>query len=72
MTTSPHQLASSARRTGQGSSALPDVPPTGAITFWIPLMVFALLFGPSMDYAFPAAHAREEYDRTGSTEGVAS
>jgi RND superfamily putative drug exporter len=54
---------------GHGSSALFGVPATGAITFWIPLMVFAFLFGLSMDYeVFILARIREEYDRTGSTD----
>jgi RND superfamily putative drug exporter len=53
---------------GHGSSALFSIPATGAITFWIPLMVFAFLFGLSMDYeVFILARVREEYDRTGST-----
>src|SRR5205807_7455344 len=42
---------------------------TGSITSWIPLMVFAFLFGLSMDYeVFILASRREEYDSTGSTE----
>jgi putative drug exporter of the RND superfamily len=54
---------------GHGSSAVFGVPATGAITFWIPLMVFAFLFGLSMDYeVFILARVREEYDRTGSTD----
>jgi hypothetical protein len=35
---------------GHGSTAIFGVPATGAITFWVPLMVFAFLFGLSMDY----------------------
>jgi RND superfamily putative drug exporter len=54
---------------GHGSSALFGISGTGAITFWIPLMVFAFLFGLSMDYeVFILARVREEYDRTGSTD----
>ncbi|MDB5067841.1 MAG: conserved rane protein of unknown function [Chloroflexi bacterium] len=54
---------------GHGSSALFGIPATGAITFWLPLMVFAFLFGLSMDYeVFILARVREEYDRTGSTD----
>jgi putative drug exporter of the RND superfamily len=54
---------------GHGSSAVFGIPATGAITFWIPLMVFAFLFGLSMDYeVFILARIREEYDRTGSTD----
>jgi RND superfamily putative drug exporter len=48
---------------GHGSSALFGVPATGAITFWIPLMIFAFLFGLSMDYeVFILSRIREEYD----------
>jgi putative drug exporter of the RND superfamily len=54
---------------GHGSNALFGIPATGAITFWEPLMVFAFLFGLSMDYeVFILARVREEYDRTGSTD----
>src|SRR5205807_1372477 len=54
---------------GHGSKALFGIPATGAITFWIPLMVFAFLFCLSMDYeVFILARIREEYDRTGSTD----
>ena len=53
---------------GHGSSLVFGIPATGAITFWIPLMVFAFLFGLSMDYeVFILTRVREEYDRTGST-----
>ena len=53
---------------GHGSSAIFGISATGAITFWEPLMVFAFLFGLSMDYeVFILARVREEYDRTGST-----
>jgi putative drug exporter of the RND superfamily len=53
---------------GHGSSAIFGIPATGAITFWIPLMVFAFLFGLSMDYeVFILSRVREEYDRSGST-----
>jgi RND superfamily putative drug exporter len=48
---------------GHGSSAVFGVPATGAITFWIPLMIFAFLFGLSMDYeVFILSRIREEYD----------
>ena len=47
------------------------VPATGAITMWVPLMVFAFLFGLSMDYeVFILTRVREEYDRTGNTEAA--
>ena len=54
---------------GHGSDAIFGIPATGAIAFWLPLMVFAFLFGLSMDYeVFILARMREEYDRTGSTD----
>ncbi|MDN5852955.1 MAG: MMPL family transporter [Actinomycetia bacterium] len=54
---------------GIGSEAVFDIPETGAITFWIPLVVFAFLFGLSMDYeVFILARIREEYDMTGNTD----
>ena len=53
---------------GHGSDALFDVSPTGAITFWLPVIIFAFLFGLSMDYeVFILARMREEYDGSGST-----
>ena len=53
---------------GHGSNAVFGIPATGAITFWVPILVFAFLFGLSMDYeVFILARVREEYDRTGST-----
>jgi RND superfamily putative drug exporter len=53
---------------GHGSSQLFAVSATGAITFWVPLMIIAFLFGLSMDYeVFILSRMREEYDRTGST-----
>lgn len=56
---------------GHGSQAIFSIPATGAITFWVPLMVFAFLFGLSMDYeVFILTRIREEYDRTGSTRGA--
>jgi len=52
---------------GHGSN-LWGIPATGAIDAWIPLMVFAFLYGLSMDYeVFILSRMREEYDRTGST-----
>jgi RND superfamily putative drug exporter len=54
---------------GHGSHALWSIPATGAITVWVPIMVFAFLFGLSMDYeVFILSRIREEYDRTGSTD----
>ena len=54
---------------GYGSEAIWGIQATGSIPSWMPLMVFAFLFGLSMDYeVFILARMREEYDRTGSTE----
>jgi RND superfamily putative drug exporter len=48
---------------GHGSQAIFGIQATGAVTFWIPLMVFAFLFGLSMDYeVFILSRVREEYD----------
>ena len=48
---------------GHGSMAIFGVPATGAITMWVPLMVFAFLFGLSMDYeVFILSRVREAYD----------
>jgi RND superfamily putative drug exporter len=53
---------------GHGSS-LWNITATGAVTAWIPLMIFAFLFGLSMDYeVFMLSRMREAYDETGSTE----
>ncbi|OLE28823.1 MAG: hypothetical protein AUG49_01230, partial [Catenulispora sp. 13_1_20CM_3_70_7] len=54
---------------GHGSQAIGGVPATGAVTDWLPLMVFAFLYGLSMDYeVFILARMREAYDRTGRTD----
>jgi RND superfamily putative drug exporter len=53
---------------GYGSEQVFGVEPTGAVTFWLPVLIFAFLFGLSMDYeVFILARMREEYDRSGST-----
>jgi len=53
---------------GYGSEAIFGITESGAITFWVPLMVFAFLFGLSMDYeVFILARIREEYDNGHST-----
>ena len=53
---------------GYGSDAIFSVSETGAITFWLPVLIFAFLFGLSMDYeVFILSRMREEYDRTGDT-----
>jgi putative drug exporter of the RND superfamily len=54
---------------GHGSNLLWGIAATHSVTAWIPLMVFAFLFGLSMDYeVFILSRMREEYDRTGSTD----
>jgi RND superfamily putative drug exporter len=53
---------------GHGSGAIFGIPATQAVSFWLPLMIFAFLFGLSMDYeVFILTRIREEYERTGST-----
>ena len=53
---------------GHGSNAIWGVPATGSIIPWIPLMIFAFLFGLSMDYeVFMLTRMREAYDETGDT-----
>jgi RND superfamily putative drug exporter len=54
---------------GHGSDAIWGIPAGGSIPSWLPLIVFAFLFGLSMDYeVFILARMREEYDTTGSTD----
>ena len=51
---------------GHGTTALFSSPATGAITLWVPLAVFALLFGLSMDYeVFILTRINEEYEQGG-------
>ncbi|MGH2951909.1 MAG: MMPL family transporter [Solirubrobacterales bacterium] len=53
---------------GYGSELIFGIEATGSIPSWMPLMIFAFLFGLSMDYeVFILTRMREEYDRTGST-----
>jgi RND superfamily putative drug exporter len=53
---------------GYGSELIWGIESTGSIPSWMPLMIFAFLFGLSMDYeVFILARMREEYDKTGST-----
>jgi RND superfamily putative drug exporter len=53
---------------GHGSEQIFGIAPTGAVTFWLPVLIFAFLFGLSMDYeVFILARMREEYDKTGDT-----
>ena len=50
---------------GHGAEAIWDVPATQSIIPWIPLMIFAFLFGLSMDYeVFMLTRMREAYDET--------
>jgi RND superfamily putative drug exporter len=54
---------------GVGSDELWGVEATRAINVELPIVVFAFLFGISMDYqVFIISRMREAYDRTGSTE----
>ena len=53
---------------GHGSETIWHVHGTGAIISWIPLMIFAFLYGLSMDYeVFMLTRMREAYDETGDT-----
>jgi putative drug exporter of the RND superfamily len=53
---------------GHGSS-LWNIDATHSVTAWIPIMIFAFLFGLSMDYeVFMITRMREAYDETGSTD----
>jgi RND superfamily putative drug exporter len=53
---------------GHGSS-LWNVDATQSVTAYIPLMIFAFLYGLSMDYeVFMLSRMREAYDETGSTD----
>jgi putative drug exporter of the RND superfamily len=50
-------------QSGYGSHLIWEVPATGSITVWVPIMVFAFLFGLSMDYeVFILSRTREAYD----------
>ena len=54
---------------GHGSNAIFGVQATGAVTFWVPLMVFAFLYGLSMDYeVFILSRIREEYETVQDTD----
>lgn len=55
-------------QSGHGSNLIYGVHATHAIRNWAPVIVFAFLFGISMDYeVFVLARMREEYDATGDT-----
>ncbi len=56
---------------GHGSEAIFGTQSTGSITFWTPIMIFAFLYGLSMDYeVFILTRVREEYDRMGDTNAA--
>src|SRR5260370_17480172 len=59
---------------GHGSNLIWGVPATHSIREYVPILVFAFLFGLSMDYeVFVLSRMREEYDETHSTnEAVVS
>jgi RND superfamily putative drug exporter len=53
---------------GHGSDAIWGVKASQSIIPWIPLMIFAFLYGLSMDYeVFMLTRMREAYDETGKT-----
>ncbi|MEJ7787014.1 MAG: MMPL family transporter [Solirubrobacteraceae bacterium] len=54
---------------GLGSEAIWGIEATRSINVEMPIVIFAFLFGVSMDYqVFIIGRMREAYDRTGSTE----
>jgi len=56
---------------GHGSEAIFNISATGAVAFWEPIIIFAFLFGLSMDYeVFILARMREQYDATGDTRAA--
>jgi RND superfamily putative drug exporter len=58
---------------GHGSEAIWGVHATDSIIPWIPLMIFAFLYGLSMDYeVFMLTRMREAYDETGDTRHAIS
>jgi RND superfamily putative drug exporter len=58
---------------GHGSEAIWDVQATGVVISWIPLMIFAFLYGISMDYeVFMITRIRESYDETHDTKAAVS
>ncbi len=58
---------------GHGSEAIWNVHATQSIIAWIPLMIFAFLFGLSMDYeVFMLTRMREAYDESGDTRHAVS
>ena len=56
---------------GWGSELIWGIEATNAINVEMPIVVFAFLFGISMDYqVFILSRMREAYDRTGSTDAA--
>jgi RND superfamily putative drug exporter len=54
---------------GWGSETIWGIPATNSINVEMPIVVFAFLFGISMDYqVFILSRMREAFDRTGSTD----
>ena len=54
---------------GYGAGVFWDIEATQAINVEMPIVIFAFLFGVSMDYqVFIISRMREAYDRTGSTD----
>lgn len=55
-------------QSGHGSNLVYGIHATHAVRNWAPIIMFAFLFGISMDYeVFVLARMREEYDATGDT-----
>jgi putative drug exporter of the RND superfamily len=58
---------------GHGSDAIWGIKATDAVISWIPLMIFAFLYGLSMDYeVFIVTRIREAYDETKDTAKAVS
>jgi putative drug exporter of the RND superfamily len=58
---------------GHGSDAIWGIKATEAVISWIPLMIFAFLYGLSMDYeVFIVTRIREAYDETKDTAKAVS
>jgi RND superfamily putative drug exporter len=56
---------------GGGGEFFFDIPSTGSVTVWVPLMLFAFLYGLSMDYeVFILSRIRESYDGGGGTDAA--
>jgi putative drug exporter of the RND superfamily len=58
---------------GHGAESIWNVRATASIISWIPIMIFAFLYGLSMDYeVFMLTRMREAYDETGDTNRAIS